>query len=692
MSEQVRSVAVIALACGALENWRRRVPDVARLRMGWKQLGVKFSSARGTLLELGVLILAAVWMSAPILNFDSRLVSAGADYLMTIQFHHVWSRWSECGACFFWNGGLNGGSPAFADLFPSSLHPLVIFTTMGWGVLNGSKLALAGIFFMAGLAQWWLARVMGLGWLARLWGGLLAIVAGNIVGRMQMGWFGVALATASAALVFPPLVQVAGSASRRAAILLGIVFACALVAGQGYIQFGLLLVLPLTLVLLPWGEPNFWLVVRRYTLAGGLAFLLSAPLLLPFLMNASQMTKAADVNLGGIQSFTFIPLSFVVNNARFYGTEILGMIRFPALYTNYIGWLAALLALVGVRMARPGQETRVMLFLLLTAMAAILAASLEPRQFLIHLFPKSGFDYQIMSLRSSPVIAGLAVLPIVGLATLGVDRLYARLNIHLQLAFQGTRALRALTLPLNWLLVPILLWGVWNVAQVTRGWLYPATLLPAVARVIDALKTPTLEWVNFPWGEPAYLEAAMAKGLKISSYPFAWGWKDRPAPEPLVAAENKWTPENMTASGTVPGEDAMKMYRASSEREYARVLLDSGDTTICAARGAAGDIDVHCEMTRAGTLTVKENNWPGWGAAVDGKFAALGSGQWLNVALPAGAHDIQLRYRPWEGILGFILFGLGCVMCVYLWRQADLTNDGAPVPLSRAAVLERIPV
>ncbi|RIK17369.1 MAG: hypothetical protein DCC52_16905 [Chloroflexi bacterium] len=68
------------------------------------------------------------------------------------------------------------------------------------------------------MAQWWLARVLGLGWLARMWSALLAVVAGNIAGRMQMGWFGVALATASVALIFPPFIHVALTGSRRAGV------------------------------------------------------------------------------------------------------------------------------------------------------------------------------------------------------------------------------------------------------------------------------------------------------------------------------------------------------------------------------------------------------------------------------------------------------------------------------------------
>ena len=61
-----------------------------------------------------------------------------------------------------WNGSIQGGSPAFADIHGSMLHPLVILTTLLAGVPNGAKLALAGALLMAGLGQWWLGLELGL--------------------------------------------------------------------------------------------------------------------------------------------------------------------------------------------------------------------------------------------------------------------------------------------------------------------------------------------------------------------------------------------------------------------------------------------------------------------------------------------------------------------------------------------------
>jgi hypothetical protein len=72
------------------------------------------------------------------------------------------------------------------------------------GPLSGAKLTLIASLIMAGCAQWWLARVMGFGRIARVWSGLLAIVGGQLAGRMELGVSGVVLSTAACSLVLAP--------------------------------------------------------------------------------------------------------------------------------------------------------------------------------------------------------------------------------------------------------------------------------------------------------------------------------------------------------------------------------------------------------------------------------------------------------------------------------------------------------
>jgi hypothetical protein len=110
----------------------------------------------------------ALWVGRGYLNFDPNTIPNGGDYPHQVYGHYGLYPLLECGTCVFWNGFLNGGQPTFAEVQGATMHPLTIITTIVWGSVNGSKVILLFTFIIAGLAQWWLARVMGLGTLAGL--------------------------------------------------------------------------------------------------------------------------------------------------------------------------------------------------------------------------------------------------------------------------------------------------------------------------------------------------------------------------------------------------------------------------------------------------------------------------------------------------------------------------------------------
>jgi uncharacterized membrane protein YfhO len=73
---------------------------------------------------------------------------------------------------------------------------------------------------------------------------------------------------------------------------------------------------------------------------------------------------------------------------------------------------------------------------------------------------------------------------------------------------------------------------------------------------------------------------------------------------------------------------------------------------------------VSCASNDPAILTVRENSWTGWFAWVDGKPANLIPGQWLRVQAPAGAHQYQFRYLPWDVALGALLMLVGIILSV----------------------------
>ena len=303
-------------------------------------------------LELGILAIWAAMVCKPYLEMNLAVIPAGREFGSAVQTHHLWTQFQDCGWCALWNGSERGGYPAFADVHGSMLHPIVMLTTLIWGVVNGAKIALVISFWFGGVAQWWLARQLGVGWLARMWSAGIAIVGGHLAGRMELGAFGVVLSTAMTSLMFAGILWVARGGGRRAAVVLGILGASAALSGQGYIQVGLLAMLPAMVFIFLDDPATLKTIWKDYALAIGVALLLSAPLWLPFLHFSPNFVKETDPEFVSAQPLAYLPLNLVIDSWAYYNSEALDKLPYPHLYTLYIGWIPVILAGVGLARGR----------------------------------------------------------------------------------------------------------------------------------------------------------------------------------------------------------------------------------------------------------------------------------------------------------------------------------------------------
>ena len=163
------------------------------------------------------------------------------------------------------------------DTHGSMLHPIVMVATLFWGLLKGTKISLIIAFWIGGVAQWWIARELKVGWLPRMWSAAMAMAGGHLAGRMEMGVFGVMFSTAMTSLIFGAVMTVSRGKGRRPVVLLGIVIASAILSGQGYLQVGVLFLLPAILILIFSKEQHSQTVWGNYILASVLGVLLAAP-------------------------------------------------------------------------------------------------------------------------------------------------------------------------------------------------------------------------------------------------------------------------------------------------------------------------------------------------------------------------------------------------------------------------------
>jgi hypothetical protein len=266
-------------------------------------------------------------------------------------------------------------------------------------------------------------------------------------------------------------------------------------------------------------------------------------------------------------------------------------------------------------------------------------------------------------------MGGLAIAPLLGLAALGLDRLLARPWPRPWPRFDS-----------RWLLALPLAAALVSVWRFGTAWIVVESPPPEVAPVVEALRTPGLEWVCTPFGEGFWIETALEKGLKLTynAY-FTWHWNRRFLPPPRLAATRGVRPPGL------PDDDARVSERPPvrgirilevGDAEYASVADAHGRTTPCRARGVGGNIDVVCDAHAPGTLVVHENFYSGWRASASGRALSLLPGDWLSVRLPAGRSEVRFRYRPWDVPAGVLAALAGLVIAGNVSRPALL--DHAP--------------
>jgi hypothetical protein len=119
----------------------------------------------------------------------------------------------------------------------------------------------------------------------------------------------------------------------------------------------------------------------------------------------------------------------------------------------------------------------------------------------------------------------------------------------------------------------------------------------------------------------------------------------------------------VTSAEAVDGEEALRRIRGESEREFdprRTALLEVAPSELPALRGGElgegsgarvteyepNRLVVETQAAEPTVLVVSENIYPGWEATVDGKAARIDTANYLlrGVALPAGAHRVEMRY------------------------------------------------
>jgi len=624
----------------------------------------------GPAAELILIGLWAAWVGRGLLDFDPFTWLPGREFGYQIEGIHFWTQLRECGQCALWNGGINGGYPALADLFSSKFHPFVSIPTLLWGTIVGAKVAIVLSFWLAGAAQWWLARTIQLGVVPRLWTGFLAVVAGHLAARLELGSPGLVVSTAASTLALAAAVDLAITGQRKSAVRLGIAAALAIVSGVGYLQLGLLVWMPALLFLLLDQGLSLRPVWKEFVLAGAISLLLTAVVLLPALHFLPNYEKFIDPAFDASQPMEFIPLNLVIRDHEFMRSGLLGKFPFEYLYHLYIGWVPILLALLCLRLA-PRRDSRILLFLASGPVLTFFFASAIPMRLMVKLLP------DLAGFRHTPLIAGMAIPGILGLAAYGLDRLLKLNWPRITLILKPDRTEPFLALSLAWVLAIPLVWSIRSAYNLSQD--FTKTIhVESVYRSVDALRTPDLAWISTPYGEHYWVEPSIAAGLKLTNVVAVWRWKGHDLPLASLIAKRNAVPEDGEPVGLLQG--TIPILRQVSP-SYAYVSASEGIVP-CKASGRGGDLTIECSTENPGQLVVQENSWSGWKVFVDGNPESLLPGPWLSAEAPAGKHEFRFLYRPSDVMAGLGISVVGVLLCLWLWRSSRSRRSLEPPPVA----------
>jgi len=624
---------------GVHVKFQHTSPPAPRLplrKFNWKNLL--------TVLEILLILGFTLWVGRAYLKFDENTWPSGYEFGTAVRTNYYWVKFKECGLCFLWDGSIKGGAPALVDLHGSWLHPLAAIPTLVAGFVNGTKLMLLGALFLAGLAQWWMAKLFGTGLVPRLFTAAMAVVAGNLAATMDIGTTGIFLSHASACLALAGGIRFARNPGRRNAVVWGILLALLVVSGQTYLQAGFFLALfPALLILFTRTQWKSKQIYLNLLLACGLMVLLSGIFIIPLAHFLPQIGKWAAPDFEFAQSIQYIPLNLVINDYEFYQNGMLGKLPYIGFYSVYIGWLPVLLAFAAIGFRRK-ENSRLILFFGVAITLVLLASSGLTFKFLT-LFTDMAYFFRFPCLISGflvPLTLGLAAIGLDGLLKLGIFQHKIPLPSKLRnKSFNINFFLLVMLVPMFFSIRSAYLYG--------QRWYTTVKILDQSPSIYDQLKFDRTEWVSISQASHGWVIPLLENDIKLTESFRTWWWIDREDPPAYFIV-------NEDQSVTV-----------NSENEYA-MLFSRGDKIPCAAHANGGYIQVHCESKFGGVLQVTEHYWPGWKVWIDGERVQLIENQnWLVLEIKPGSHNLVFRYLPLDVLIGFLLTCTGIILAVWIY-------------------------
>jgi hypothetical protein len=451
-------------------------------------------------------------------------------------------------------------------------------------------------------------------------------------------------------------------------VLFALTMAITIVSGHGYIQIAVMLGF-IPALLLYFFDRQFRLrsVWRSFVWSALLTIFITAIFWLPLLHFWPNVQKNGSLEFNGGQPVGYALLNLVIPDRTFLASQILGKGPAPAMYGMYIGWVPIILIFFAFRLV-PRKESRTFIVLLLAIFLIYFVSSGQ-----LFKWSSDSFGWFFSSARNLALLQPIAIPMILALAGWGLDGLirlpWPRISINQENKSLGLNLVILLVIPL--------FWGLNSVRLYSADWILTETIRDADIPM-KALTTPNARWVAMPFDDFDSFPKAIEARLKMIIYQdfTAWNWNDREIPKPEVELTRDITFRNDPAYTQDIGPYVVLEH---PQLPYAYVKTDGGLNVPCNATAIGGHINVSCITDRAGILYLSENYFSGWQATVNGRATDV-QGNLIHLPVPAGSSSIQLRYRPWDVMIGGWITLLGLILCGYLWwRPINGLPEAAPL-------------
>ncbi|MGB3904066.1 MAG: hypothetical protein WBB22_04025, partial [Anaerolineae bacterium] len=361
------------------------------------------------------------------LNLDSELVPQSAEFepnagLISVAYSSV----RHHGEFPLWNPYADTGVPYLGDPANYLFNPLGSVPGLILGPVDGPKVGILLAVVFAGLSGYYLASVLGLSWLARVWAGVLLAVNGHLAARLFGGQFQLGIAFPFMAFAFAFFIQSLRREHRVYPILAGLSISLLLFSGLLYYFLFVIPGLAITVLFFAVASQSEGLRVDRLLhlakkSAGVAAWALgfSAVLLIPFAQAFDFVGKDADPFLQHSQTIPNSFLNFLVSDREYYQQANRGMPEgFLHEFYSYVGIVPVLALLFVIPAFRRGN--RLLIGLVATLFFFYLAwssARHTPFQYAYDTFPFL-FNFRW----SSRALAAVTPMLIM-LAAIGIDHL-----------------------------------------------------------------------------------------------------------------------------------------------------------------------------------------------------------------------------------------------------------------------------